>query len=690
MSKLKGNSNVVSYENHQVIEHKDGIGWDILIQMELLTPLNEYIRTTSVTRQDIIKLGIDMCKALELCQKFNIIHRDVKPENIFVSESGDFKLGDFGIARTVEKTSSGLSKKGTYTYMAPEVYKGENYDSTVDIYSLGVVLYRLLNENRTPFLPAYPAPITHSDRENALAKRFSGAPLPPPIHAEGRLAEIVLKACDYAPRQRYNVPLRMRQELEAILYNREESRYIYPDGDEAPQHSVQYVRTGEVPPVSANEPTQRDDFAYAVQDRTVGQFEATVSDRTVGQFEATVTDPDRTVSDFGTVKEKPGKAKAQKTAPPKQAAAQPRKKGKALPIVLALVLAIGAAVGGFAFKSNKDAEQKREWNECIAASYNAYDQGFYDKSVSMILECMAENYDDMGEVHINQFNAILAASYFELGEYGKAADLYYDLQEADSAAYGLLDKVSCMRDYAVCLARQNRLDEAAAVLVMLTNSGVETAVANYVLGETYYAKDEYENAAKVVRQALAETQDTDLQRRCYLTLAETYRELRDYSASVELLEEALKRSDLMTNAAMYEMLGDAYFQRALDIETSPDPQQDYLNSAMNFESAIRSGMRKTYLYVNAAIGYLNGGWYDEAFQVLDDMEQVYPNQYEVNAMRGIIHINQQNNLEQNQRDYAYAYEQYLIARDKATSNDDQRHLQMLESYIDELERLGWL
>ena len=115
MSKLKGNSNVVSYENHQVIEHKDGIGWDILIQMELLTPLNEYIRTTSVTRQDIIKLGIDMCKALELCQKFNIIHRDVKPENIFVSESGDFKLGDFGIARTVEKTSSGLSKKGTDT-----------------------------------------------------------------------------------------------------------------------------------------------------------------------------------------------------------------------------------------------------------------------------------------------------------------------------------------------------------------------------------------------------------------------------------------------------------------------------------------------------------------------------------------------------------------------------------------------
>ena len=68
MSRLKGNSNIVSYENHQVIEHKDGIGWDILIQMELLTPLNEYTRTHTVTRQDIIRLGIDMCRALELCQ----------------------------------------------------------------------------------------------------------------------------------------------------------------------------------------------------------------------------------------------------------------------------------------------------------------------------------------------------------------------------------------------------------------------------------------------------------------------------------------------------------------------------------------------------------------------------------------------------------------------------------------------
>ena len=113
MSKLKGNSNVVSYENHQVIEHKDNIGWDILIQMELLTPLDEYIqKKKSLPRQEIIKLGIDLCKALELCQKHNIIHRDIKPENTFISENGDFKPGDFGVARTIEKTTGACPSRG--------------------------------------------------------------------------------------------------------------------------------------------------------------------------------------------------------------------------------------------------------------------------------------------------------------------------------------------------------------------------------------------------------------------------------------------------------------------------------------------------------------------------------------------------------------------------------------------------
>ena len=217
MANLKGNSNIVSYEDHMVLEHQNEIGWDILIRMELLTPLIDHINNRGMNREDVIRLGIDLCRALEFCQKQNIIHRDIKPENIFVSKNGDYKLGDFGIARTAEKTTSGLSKKGTYNYMAPEVYLGQPYGPSVDIYSLGLVLYRLLNNNRAPFLPAYPNPITFSDRESANARRINGEAIPAPVNADAALAAVVLKACAHQAANRFASPEAMRVQLEQLL-----------------------------------------------------------------------------------------------------------------------------------------------------------------------------------------------------------------------------------------------------------------------------------------------------------------------------------------------------------------------------------------------------------------------------------------------------------------------------------------
>ena len=94
-----------------------------------------------------------MCNALELCEKRGIIHRDIKPDNIFINDNGDYKLGDFGVARQLEKSSTFMSRRGNQAYMAPEVYKGEWYGEKADIYSLGLVLYRLLNNSRIPFMP---------------------------------------------------------------------------------------------------------------------------------------------------------------------------------------------------------------------------------------------------------------------------------------------------------------------------------------------------------------------------------------------------------------------------------------------------------------------------------------------------------------------------------------------------------
>lgn len=128
------------------MKKKNEIGWDIYIRMELLIPLNSYICDNILLEQDVIKLGVDICTALELCAKRNVIHRDIKPENIFINQFGDFKLGDFGIARKLENVTGGFSQKGTYSYMAPEIEKGIQYDATVDLYSLGLVMYRFMKQ----------------------------------------------------------------------------------------------------------------------------------------------------------------------------------------------------------------------------------------------------------------------------------------------------------------------------------------------------------------------------------------------------------------------------------------------------------------------------------------------------------------------------------------------------------------
>jgi len=251
MSKLKGESNIVSYEDHSVIPHSNGIGWDILIRMELLTPLPKYVKANGISRRDVIKLGIDICSALELCGRNKIIHRDIKPENIFISANGNYKLGDFGIAKTVEKTTGALSKKGTYTYMAPEVYRGDAYGASVDIYSLGIVLYRYLNNNRSPFMPDYPKPITHSSKETARARRLGGVPLPAPANADGDLSEVILKACAFKPEDRYSSPAEMKAALKALSVKTaanpryDESVLAFSvGGAESSVISSTYVKTG--------------------------------------------------------------------------------------------------------------------------------------------------------------------------------------------------------------------------------------------------------------------------------------------------------------------------------------------------------------------------------------------------------------------------------------------------------------
>ncbi len=259
MEYFRGNSHIVSVEDFKVMEYLDDIGWEISIRMEYLTSFMDYCAENQLTEKDVIKLGLDLSKALGYCRKLNIIHRDIKPENIFVSRFGDFKLGDFGIARELERTMSSFSKKGTYSYMAPEMYKGEKYDSRVDIYSLGIVLYKLMNRNRLPFLNLEKQFITYRDKENALARRMSGEPLKKPADAGEMLSEIILKACAYRSEDRYQTPEEFYNDLDDLQHGRYKAVTEKGAGSPAVAETLQQSRKQQKPEQqnAAQKPSQQ-------------------------------------------------------------------------------------------------------------------------------------------------------------------------------------------------------------------------------------------------------------------------------------------------------------------------------------------------------------------------------------------------------------------------------------------------
>ena len=216
MSIFKDSENIVSIEDYEIIPKKNEIGFIINIKMELLKNLDAYILENNITDKEAIKMAIDVATALEDCEENNVVHRDIKPDNIFVNKKGIYKVGDFGIAKHIDKTVSNMSKKGTENYMAPELYKNEKGNRTVDTYSLGIMLYRYFNYNRLPFLPNYPEEITMEAREEALYKRISGEKMPAPQNATREIAEIILKACNYYPKDRYSSATELKTDLQKV------------------------------------------------------------------------------------------------------------------------------------------------------------------------------------------------------------------------------------------------------------------------------------------------------------------------------------------------------------------------------------------------------------------------------------------------------------------------------------------
>ena len=166
-----------------------------------------------------INVAMQIAAALDMAHRNNIIHRDIKPHNIIITEDGVAKVTDFGIAKAVSNstiTAFGTTI-GSVHYFSPEHARGGYTDAKSDIYSLGVVMYEMLT-GKVPFDADTPVSVA--------LKHMQEEPIPP-IELNPNIPEavnkIILKALKKEPMQRYQTSMELLQDLKEALKN--------PNGD---------------------------------------------------------------------------------------------------------------------------------------------------------------------------------------------------------------------------------------------------------------------------------------------------------------------------------------------------------------------------------------------------------------------------------------------------------------------------
>ena len=264
---LAGQRGFVPYQEHQIVPMEAGVGCEVHLISRYRMTLERYLRKNPMTHLSAINLGIDMCAALAVCREAGWLYADLKPENIYLFNDQEYRIGDLGFMPMDMLSYTSLPERYRSIYTAPEVADAySSLNATMDTYALGLVLYQVYNEGKLPYT-------TQEEQAAWLEKIASGEPMAAPVCADPEMAEIIRKACAPDPADRWQTPAEMGHALISYMQRNgaEDIPLVLPTEPEPEETPAEEPATEEAPVEET--PVEETPAEEVPAEQTVGEAE---------------------------------------------------------------------------------------------------------------------------------------------------------------------------------------------------------------------------------------------------------------------------------------------------------------------------------------------------------------------------------------------------------------------------------